>query len=949
MFARFSERTFHQIRWVLTIGWLLSIASLFYDPFSAVITRWEQTWSPFRVDPSQCVTVQGNCLPEQPYPIGTSLFWGIVVPAGILILLVFGHELWRRICPLSFLSQIPRALGWQRQHTKTDPKTGKVKSELAKVKPNSWLGRNYPYLQFGWLFVGLCLRILVINSDRLALGLWLLGTIAIAIAVGYLYGGKSWCQYFCPMAPVQRIYGEPGGLFASKAHTSETPITQSMCRTVDPEGKERSACVACQNPCIDIDSERSYWDDITDRTTRWLYYGYVGLVVGYFGYYYLYAGNWTYYMSGYWARQTDAIGQWLKPGFYLAGQAIAIPKLLAVPLTLGLFTVLGVAIGLAAERAIRQLWAGSAKLPREVLQHRIFTICTFAVFNFFFLFGGRPIIAQFPTKVQWVWDTAIVLLSAFWLQRAWARSPRLYSLENLANRFRKQLVKMRLDVAQYFEGRSIDDLNPHELYVLAKVLPGFTQNQRQEAYKGVLRESLEEGFTDTASSLEVLRQLRQELDISDHDHREILAQLGVEDPALLDPNRQRSLENLVRLTGYRRALERTMTLQANRGGPRQSALESLAANPEELAALRLEYGMSASDEERAIAQLDRTQAAAQRGDRLIARLTVEVDRFRRLHQPQLLAQPALSSLLTVLRSTVRHQQELVIRGLLEILERLGNDPVAERFAQTLSNLAAVTLPDVLADPEDHWSDRLAPKIWQQLNTPGGSACAIDLPASDIADDLAHLVGEVEMPPTAQAVALFGLARIDRPRAVSLARDWLAAPDPIVADTAQRVVNADPDRPLLLVDCPTLEKLAALANTDFFADLNGQLLLEVAARSEVRSYRAGAEIVEAGDTCRELLVLIEGDAQITRPGDPAPTAFHPGQVLDELEVLAHSEQTGTVVALSEPTRILAMPVDRFDDLLDHDRELSRRVLELESRRLQQVLSLRSGLAPVGVAG
>jgi hypothetical protein len=31
MFARFSERAFHRVRWVLMIGWLLAIASLFYD------------------------------------------------------------------------------------------------------------------------------------------------------------------------------------------------------------------------------------------------------------------------------------------------------------------------------------------------------------------------------------------------------------------------------------------------------------------------------------------------------------------------------------------------------------------------------------------------------------------------------------------------------------------------------------------------------------------------------------------------------------------------------------------------------------------------------------------------------------------------------------------------------------------------------------------------------
>jgi hypothetical protein len=45
------------------------------------------------------------------------------------------------------------------------------------------------------------------------------------------------------------------------------------------------ACVACQNPCIDIDSERSYWDGLNKPETVFLRYSYIGLVVGYFGYY----------------------------------------------------------------------------------------------------------------------------------------------------------------------------------------------------------------------------------------------------------------------------------------------------------------------------------------------------------------------------------------------------------------------------------------------------------------------------------------------------------------------------------------------------------------------------------------------------------------------------------------------------------------------------------------
>ena len=70
-------------------------------------------------------------------------------------------------------------------------------------------------------------------------------------------------------------------------------------------------------------------------------------------------------------------------------------------------------------------------------------------------------------------------------------------------------------------------------------------------------------------------------------------------------------------------------------------------------------------------------------------------------------------------------------------------------------------------------------------------------------------------------------------------------------------------------------------------------------------------------------------------------LHPGQTLDELEVLTHSNSENTIVADSKKTRVLAISVDAFDDLLDHDPDFARRILELESRQLQRLVKSGQG--------
>ncbi len=60
----------------------------------------------------------------------------------------------------------------------------------------------------------------------------------------------------------------PRALLGSEAHqNTRQKITQSMCRTVDLQGKVKSACVGCQSSCMDIDAEKSYWDSFNSMQT----------------------------------------------------------------------------------------------------------------------------------------------------------------------------------------------------------------------------------------------------------------------------------------------------------------------------------------------------------------------------------------------------------------------------------------------------------------------------------------------------------------------------------------------------------------------------------------------------------------------------------------------------------------------------------------------------------
>jgi len=295
-FAQLSERKAHIIRWFLLSGWLGLIASLLLSP-----------WVDIDPIPGRLVSCAnlGDCSLHG--NDGNRLFWGVIIPFGILVIVAMGHDMWRRICPLAFVSQFFRALGWQR--------TGKGPGgtiNVIRVKPESWLGRNHVQLQWTLFIAGLSLRLLVVNSSAFGLGLFLLLTVLAAATIGWAYGGKAWCQYVCPMGPVQTVLIGPRSLLGDPSHLSSSPlISQSMCRATSPQGGEKSTCVACQTPCIDIDSERSYWQTLRGkRGLTFAWYSYPGIILAFFFLLQWQGGaDRDYLRSGRWAYDTTAMAR----------------------------------------------------------------------------------------------------------------------------------------------------------------------------------------------------------------------------------------------------------------------------------------------------------------------------------------------------------------------------------------------------------------------------------------------------------------------------------------------------------------------------------------------------------------------------------------------------------------------------------------------------------------
>jgi hypothetical protein len=944
------------MRWVrgtLAFAWLVLIASMFYDPITAWLTRPDNLSSPFRLTDHQ-VIVQGKALEQAPYPMGVRIFWTMLFPWLPIFLMVFGHEAWRRVCPLSFFSQIPRMLGTQSRVRIFSRKTGQIEEKLRLVEPNSWLKQHFWYVQFGLLATGLSLRLIAINSSGLALGTFFLFVIASAMVVGYRYGGKTWCNYICPVSVVQRIYTGPHGLFESQAHLQKQPVTQSMCRVSTPQGVQ-SNCVGCISPCPDIDLERAYWQTLETPGRRFAYYGYFGLVWAFYTYYLLYAGNWDYYYSGAWTHEANTLTSptLLGPGFYLGGTKIPIPKVIAAPLTLAAFIFASYALGRGLERLYA--WSMTRRgrtLERRVLLHRTFAITTFLTINSFYFFGGRPNIRLLPAFFQSALNAAVVTLSTLWLVRALSRSPARYQRESVVNTLLKQLKKFKTDFSRFLDGRSLDDLGPDEVYLLAKTAPGISQEQKHGVYKDILREWISTGRTNSSQSLTMLAELRLQVGVTEDQHHAMLQELGIEDPSLLDPDARKEQENELRLENYNTALQALVARAVERGADP----DKLASIPEfsaELRALQSVYQISAEEHVRARRKID--QSGAGWRDHTL-QLLREVGRLSAaLYSLKHLTPIAADPLCRVLSRGIREQRHHHAGTLLRVAASAEDDAVLLHFARALYGLIGDEAKDLArskpwkrgeeasSDIETRVSEALAG--WPPIEPTAADASLGSFTYRDVVatapDPVAVYTSFARDPhPVVSGTAIMALARTDRARAVSLLRVGHDRPEE-TPWFIQEVADAIGDHPFTdsvsallpepltpdqlreqgyeLLPATTMIKLAWLTEIDLFEKMPLSPLAELARHGELRRYPRGEILCKEGQRSDGMFLLLSGEADVFLNRDGGVervSTVSAGNTVGEMGVFTKKPRAATVVIGSASADVLAFDEAHLDTVWEN---------------------------------
>ncbi len=442
-------------------------------------------------------------------PNGTALIWTIVIPLVPLIVVVVGYNRWRVICPLAWIASLGQFLHW-----------------IPKRQVSNWFETNYYSFQLTLVFLALSARLLFLNFEGTALAFFFLSIVFLAFLTNLVYAGKTWCNFFCPVGIVEKIYCGSNALLSQQT---------SAC----------GSCVACKNNCPDIDLEKGYWKETNDNSKRMAFYAFSGLVFGFYAYYYAISGSWDYFFDGQWTDPALAYRALLSPGFFFFP---AIPKLIAVPATLLFFAFLSYRFFVQLEKLVpRTKWAKNKE--QKSIEHIVKSLAAFVAFNIFYIFAGAPTYSHYPA-VYALFHFSVIVISSMILWKEIFREERFYLQERFA---RKILGK--------WKGPWPAPTNLKEIYY-TYANQQEDQQDKLDLYKETVLELLSDG-TLSKEDFTLLDKIREQLGLTESEHSKVLRSLKRDNEALFDESQALSSEKIYQLKIYKQHLQELIEQESN--------------------------------------------------------------------------------------------------------------------------------------------------------------------------------------------------------------------------------------------------------------------------------------------------------------------------------------------------------------------------------------------------
>ena len=266
----------------------------------------------------------------------------------------------------------------------------------------------------------------------------------------------------------------------------------------------------------------------------------------------------------------------------------ALPRLITIPLLLVIAGFCSFLIFAGLERLLFSSLCRSGHFnAREIARQRTRIVSTFLAINIFFWFAD-PSLAIFGGVLHRMLRYAVLVLTAIWVALLWNRSSRAYRREATSASLRRQLQPFLPQLEAALDGRSVGDLSPDEVFILAKSLSAQVRHGSLTIYRNVLEDLFRTGRLDRAASFLQLEELRHVLDLREEDHHAAIRELAVMDPVLLHLDARQRQARDVRESAASEAL---VDLLHDIVGPGPSLASLLPRQRQQLEKIRRQSGL----------------------------------------------------------------------------------------------------------------------------------------------------------------------------------------------------------------------------------------------------------------------------------------------------------------------------------------------------------------------